>query len=114
MNPLYNMLMGQQAFPQQQDPQQPVQPQGYSAAPVYQPVQQPMQQSSAPQFANPMQKANYILQAMRNPAAFVRQAIPGLPPQIANDPNQILQWMQQNGMVTQQQIQEAVNSMPRF
>lgn len=112
MNPLYNMLMGQQAFPQQQAPQQPAQSQGYSAVPEYHPVQQ--QSYAAPQFQNPVQRANYILQAMRNPAAFVRQAIPDLPPQIANDPNQILQWLQQSGRVTPQQVQEAANSMPIF
>ena len=67
-----------------------------------------------PMFQNPIQKANYIMQAMTNPAAFVRQAIPNLPPEISNNPNQILQWMQQNGMVTQQDIQNAMSQMPRF
>ena len=93
MNPLYAMLTGQQSVSQQ------------SASPTAPQV---------PQFTNPVQKANYIMQAMTNPAAFVRQAIPNLPPQIANDPNQILQWMLQNGMATPQDIQNAANSIPRF
>lgn len=85
MNPLYNMMYGNSGMP----------------------VSQPM-------FQNPIQKANYIMQAMTNPAAFVRQVIPNLPPEISYDPNQILQWMQQNGMVTQQDIQNAMSQMPRF
>lgn len=70
------------------------------------PVQQfpPM---SGMQFANPMQKAMYILQAMRKPAQFVKQHIPDLPEQIQNDPNQILQYLQQTRGVTNQQIQQA-------
>lgn len=91
MNQLYQMLNGQSAA-----------------------ITQPVMQSQGPAFQNPIQKWNYIMQAMANPAAFVRQAIPNLPPQIANDPNQILAWMQQSGMVTQQDIQNAANSIPRF
>lgn len=93
MNPLYQMLMGQSE--QNQVPQAQMQ---YSAQP--------------PMFQNPIQKFNYIMQAMKNPAAFVKQAIPNLPPQIANDPNQILQWMQQSGMVTQQDIQNIASQLP--
>lgn len=93
MNPLYQQLMGQ-SVPQQN------------------PVQQPM--SGGPQFANPIQKMNYILQAMRNPAQFVKQAIPDLPDNIANDPNQILQYLKQTRGVTDQQIQMAAGQIPRF
>ena len=93
MNPLYQQLMGQ-SVPQQS------------------PAQQPM--SGGPQFANPIQKMNYILQAMRNPAQFVRQAIPDLPDNIANDPNQILQYLKQTRGITDQQIQMAAGQIPRF
>jgi len=93
MNPLYNQLMGRN------DPQQ-------------KPVQQPMNGGS--QFTNPMQKINYILQAMRNPAQFVRNAIPDLPENIANDPNQILQYLKQTRGITDQQIQIAAGQIPRF
>jgi len=93
MNPLYNQLMGQQV-PQQK------------------PIQQPM--SGGPQFMNPMQKMNYILQAMRNPAQFVRNAIPDLPAEIANDPNRILQYLQQTRGITDQQIQQAAGQIPRL
>lgn len=91
MNPLFNMLMGNQSgMPQMQ----PTQPQQMPSTPV--------------------SRANAIYQAMMNPAAFVRQAISDLPPEIANDPNRILQYLQQTGRVTPQQIQQVANSIPRF
>jgi len=91
MNPLFNMLMSNQ-----------------SGIPQMQPAQPQLMPST------PVSRANAIYQAMMNPAAFVRQAIPDLPPQIANDPNQILQYLQQTGRVTPQQIQQVANSIPRF
>lgn len=91
MNPIFNMLMGNQpGMPQMQ----PTSPQQMPSTPV--------------------SRANAIYQAMINPAAFVRQAIPDLPPQIANDPNQILQYLKQTGRVTSEQIQQVANSIPRF
>ena len=93
MNPLFNMLMGNQSGMPQMQPAQPQQ---------------------MPMANTPVSTANAIYQAMRNPAAFIRQAIPDLPPQIANDPNQILQYLQQTGRVTPQQIQQVANSIPRF
>jgi hypothetical protein len=68
----------------------------------------------APAFQNPIQKMNYIMQAMRNPAAFVRQHLPNIPDQIANNPDQILRYMQQNMGVTQQDIQRAASQIPHF
>lgn len=62
---------------------------------------------------NPMQRIGQIMQAMRNPAAFVRQHL-NIPDQIANDPNAILQYMQTNMGVTQQDIQNAASQIPRF
>ena len=91
MNPLFNMLMGNQSGMQQMLPAQPQQ---------------------IP--ATPVSRANAIYQAMMNPPAFVRQAIPDLPPEISNDPNRILQYLQQTGRVTPQQIQQVANSIPRF
>ena len=98
-NPLYNMLMGGQP-PMQAPMMQP------------QPMQQPMM--SGMRFANPMQKMSYIMQAMQNPAAFVRQNLPGIPQEISNDPNRILQFMQQNMGVTQQDIMNAQSQIPRY
>lgn len=94
MNPLFNMLMQQQSISQQSQ-------------------QMPMM-SGGPHFQNPIQKMNYIMQAMRNPAAFVKQAIPDLPNEIANDPNRILQYLQQTRGVTNEQIQQIAGQIPRF
>lgn len=69
-------------------------------------------QSSAPVFSNPMQKMNYIMQAMQNPAAFVRNAFPDIPAQIQNNPNQILQYLQQTRNISNQQIQQLINQIP--
>ena len=80
MNPLFNQLMGQT----------PMQP----------------QMSGTPVFNNPMQKMNYIMQAMTNPAAFVKNAFPDIPDQIQNNPNQILQYLQQTRNISNQQIQQ--------
>lgn len=85
MNPLYTMLTGQQ---------------------ILRPI--------ANQFMNPYQRAGAIMQAMRNPPAFVRQMIPDLPEEIANDPNRILQYLQETRGVTNEQIRQIAGSIPRF
>lgn len=83
------------------------------AVPYAQP-QQMMQMSSRPMFQNPVQKMQYIMQAMQNPAAFVKRAIPDLPENIANNPNMILRYMQQTRGITDSQIQEAANTPMPF
>lgn len=95
MNPLYQQLTGRTM------PQQAMQ------------VQQP-QMSGGPVFQNPIQKMQYIMQAMTNPAAFVKRAIPDLPEQIANDPNQILRYLQETRGISDQQIQQAAWMIPKF
>ena len=84
------------------------------------PVQQPIQQQipdypqSMPNQSfgnNPMQRAASIMQAMRNPAAFVRQHL-NIPDNIANNPDAILQYMQTNMGVTQADIQNAAAQIP--
>ena len=80
-------------------------------------MQQPQQPmiSGIPQFQNPIQKMNYIMQAMQNPAQFVRQHLSGIPEQAFNDPtgNAVLQYMQQNMGVTQQDIMNASSQIPQ-
>jgi len=81
------------------------------------PTAQPQQMTSGiPQFQNPIQKMNYIMQAMRNPAAFVKQHIPNMPDEVLRDPtgNSALQYMQQNMGVTQQDIMNAQNQIPQM
>lgn len=76
------------------------------------PQQTPM--SGGIQFQNPMQKMQYIMQAMTNPAAFVKKVMPDIPNNIVNDPNQILKYMQQTRGITNEQIQQAANQIPQF
>lgn len=90
MNPLYQSLMG---------------------------CGMPMQQQtgfSGMRFQNPLQKMQYIMQAMQNPVAFVRQAIPDIPQEISNNPNQILQYLQQTRGISNEQIQQIAGQIPRF
>ena len=86
-NPLYQSLMGNASQPQQM---------------------------SGMQFANPMQKMSYIMQAMQNPAAFVKRAFPDIPDNIANNPNQILQYIQQTRGISNETINQIAQQMPRF
>ena len=81
--------------------------------PMMQP--QPMV-SGIPKFQNPIQKMNYIMQAMQNPAAFVKQHIPNMPDEVLRDPtgNSALQYMQQNMGVTQQDIMNAQSQIPQM
>lgn len=66
------------------------------------------------QFQNPVQKMQYIMQAMTNPAAFVKRAFPDIPDGIQNDPNQILNYLQQSRGISDQQIQALANQMPKI
>lgn len=69
------------------------------------PAQTP-QPSSGMQFQNPIQKANYIMNAIQNPAAFVKQQFPDIPENIQNNPDEILRYLQQTRGITDQQIQQ--------
>lgn len=90
MNPLYSMLMNQQ-----------------------QPVQQyPAMQM--PAFSNPIQKMNYMVQALKDPVHFVLQQFPDIPENIVNDPNQVLQYIQRTRNISNDQISRIVNQFPRW
>ena len=56
------------------------------------------------QFQNVM---NVARQMMQNPQQAVAKALPDLPPEIQNDPNQIMSWLQQNGRINPQMYQMA-------
>ena len=86
MNPLFSMLMG--GTPQRS---------GSQIMPM-----------------SPIQKANAIYQAMRNPAEFVRQMVPYLPPEISIDPNRLLQYLQQTRGISNEQIQQLAGQIPHF
>ena len=51
------------------------------------PLYNQLMNQSGMQFNNPMQKMMYIMQAMQNPAQFVKQHIPDIPDEIQNNPN---------------------------
>lgn len=59
---------------------------------------------------NAYQKVNQIMQSMQNPAAFVKQQFPDIPENILNDPNQVLQYLQQTRNISNEQIQQMMGS----
>lgn len=64
------------------------------------------QQTPAPSnMNNPIQRINYIRQAMANPAMFVKQRFPDIPDQILNNPEQILIYLQKTRGITNQDLQ---------
>ena len=79
---------------------QPVNPQPVNPQPVN------------PQAMNPIQKLQYAYQAMMNPQQFVRQAFPDIPAEIQNNPNQILNYLQQTRNISNGQINQLVNQYP--
>ena len=66
--------------------------------------QQP--QMSGMMFQNPMQRMQYIMNAMTNPAVFARQQFPDIPENIQNNPNEILSYLQKTRGISDQQIQQ--------
>ena len=56
------------------------------------------------------QKVNQIMQTMQNPMAFVRQQFPDVPDNILNDPNQVLQYLQQTRNISNEQLQQLTGS----
>ena len=67
---------------------------------------------SVPQFRNPIEKMQYMLQAMQNPAAFAKQFFPDIPQQIQNNPIQILSYLQETRNISNQDIQNLWNNNP--
>ena len=50
---------------------------------------------------------NMARQMMQNPQQAVANALPDLPQEIQSDPNQIVNWLQQNGRIQPQMFQMA-------
>ena len=69
-------------------------------------------QSSGMTFQNPLQKANYILRTLTNPAAFVKQQFPDIPDSMMNDPRQILGYIQETRGINNNQIQQILGQFP--
>ena len=62
---------------------------------------------------NAMAQMGNLMQQMQNPQQLVQRIIPDVPKEIMNDPNQIINWLQQTGRITPQQIQQAQMMMGR-
>lgn len=76
------------------------------------PTPQPQQMPGAGQFLNPFQQMQQVMSAMNNPAAFLKQRFPDIPNEIMNDPNQILQYLQQTRGITNEDIQRVQGGIP--
>ncbi len=70
---------------------------------------QPIQQRQT--FQNPFQQAQYIMNAMRNPAAFVKEQFPDVPENIRNNPDAVLQYLQQTRGARFTQMMQQVSGM---
>lgn len=90
-NPLYQMIMGGGMQQPNMGMQQPIQQMPQMTQPSRMPVM--------------MQ----VMQAMQNPVAFVKKAFPDIPPEIENNPNQILGYLQKTRGITNQDIQNLMN-----
>lgn len=80
--------------------------------PIYDRIMNGMMMPQMPM--NPMQRMNLVMQAMQNPAAFVRQKFPDIPDNIANDPNQILQYLQRTRNISDEQLNQTMSQIPRY
>ena len=56
---------------------------------------------------NPMQ----MIANMMNPQQILNRFLQGVPAEIRNNPDQVLSWMRQNGMVSEEQIRQARQMM---
>ena len=66
------------------------------------------------QINNPMQQAQYIMQAMQNPVAFVQEQFPDVPESIRNNPDAILQYLSRTcGQPFVQQMQQVAGTRGR-
>ena len=71
-------------------------------------------QQSGMQFQNPLQKVQYIMQTLTNPAAFVKQQFPDVPDEILNDSNKVLAYLQQSRGISNQQLQQMIGGNKRW
>lgn len=75
------------------------------------PVQQPQTSVGVPMMT-PVQRAAFVMQAMTNPAAFVKQQFPDIPNEIANNPQEIFNYLQRTRGISQADIQKAQAENP--
>lgn len=63
---------------------------------------------------SPTQKLNQVMQAMRNPPSVIYQAFPDIPLYMQHDANQILQYLKQTRNISDYDIQNIYNQIPKF
>ena len=68
---------------------------------------QPMMNGPLGALHGVMQRASQLAQTLQNPQQMIQQYFPNAPAEVRNDPDQMLNWMQQSGMVTPQMVQMA-------
>ena len=66
----------------------------------------PQQMPMPSNMMNPLQRIDFIRQAMANPALIIKQRFPDIPDQIMNDPGKILNYLQQTRGITDQDIRQ--------
>lgn len=54
-----------------------------------------------------MARASQIMQSINSPQMLIQQFLPGVPQEMQNDPNKIIEWLQQTGKVSANQLQIA-------
>lgn len=66
---------------------------------------------------NPVQRFNAVMQAMNNPVMILYQKFPDIPRSMANDPNQIMQYLQKTRNISNEQLNQLsqfISQIPRF
>ena len=58
-------------------------------------------------------QAQQMMKQFKDPQQLVSSFLPDVPAEIRNDPNKIINWMQETGKVTAQQVQQAQQWMGR-
>ena len=77
------------------------------------PMGQPMMGGPLGAMQNVMQRAQQMAAQFRDPQQLIQQYFPNAPAEVRNDPDQLVNWMQQSGMVTPQMVQMARSMMGR-
>lgn len=81
-------------------------------APVPAPVEAPVPAHRPPQ--NPAERMQAVVQAMQNPFGYLRQVFPDIPAYMANNPGQIMQYLQRTRNISQEDIRATVNQISQF
>ena len=73
--------------------------------PLYQQYGNRAVSPSANYLQNAMNQAAQIMRSIQNPQQFALNCFGNIPPEIQNDPDQILNYLKQNNRLTPQQLQ---------